>query len=111
LRLALLAGGSEPAGAEAARMVSEKMCAALEGPAGRRSCRYDWQRRTDSGANSGDIAPKDRANRNRLGAAKTPATSLTVTVSLSGVWMPCFFSCSTWAAQSLIPESFDHLCH
>ena len=40
-------------------MVSEKMCAALEGPAGRRSCRYDWQRRTDSGANSGDIAPKD----------------------------------------------------
>ena len=30
MRLSLLAGGSEPAGAEAARMVSEKMSAALE---------------------------------------------------------------------------------
>ena len=76
LRLSLLAGGSEPAGAEAARMVSEKMSAALE-----------VQHAVAVAAMTGNagLIPartlaiyrrKIRANRNRLGAAKTPATGL-----------------------------------
>ena len=76
LRLALLAGGSAPAGAEAARMVSEKMSAALE-----------VQHAVAVAAMTGNagLIPartlaiyrrKIRANRHRLGAAKTPATGL-----------------------------------
>jgi hypothetical protein len=76
LRLSLLAGGSEPAGAEAARMVSEKMSAALE-----------VQHAVAVAAMTGNpgLIPartlaiyrrKIRANRHRLGAAKTPATGL-----------------------------------
>ena len=76
LRLALLASGSEPAGAEATRMVSEKMSAALE-----------VQHAVAVAAMTGNagLIParalaiyrrKIRANRYRLRAAKTPATGL-----------------------------------
>jgi hypothetical protein len=76
LRLALLAGGSESTRAEAARMVSEKMSAALEVQACGSSCRYDRQRRADSSANLAIYHRKIPANRRRLSAAKPPATGL-----------------------------------
>jgi hypothetical protein len=76
LRLALLAGGSESTRAEAARMVSEKMSAALE-----------VQHAVAVAAMTGNagLTPartiaiyhrKIRANRRRLSAAKPPATGL-----------------------------------
>jgi hypothetical protein len=72
LRLALLAVGSEAAGAETARMVAEKMSAALE-----------VQQAAVVAAMTGNAAliparsvaiyrRKMRANRHRLGAAKRP---------------------------------------
>jgi hypothetical protein len=76
LRLALLAGGSEQAGAEAARMASEKMSAALE-----------IQHAVAVAAMTGNLGlipartlaiyrRKIRANRHRLGAGRIPATGL-----------------------------------
>jgi hypothetical protein len=76
LRLAVLAGGSESAGAEAVRMVSEKMSTALE-----------VQRAAAIAAITGNAGlipvrtiaiyrQKIRANRRRLRAAKIPATGV-----------------------------------
>jgi hypothetical protein len=76
LRLALLAAGSDSAGAETARMVSEKMSAALE-----------VQHAVVTAAMTGSpgLIPartvaiyrrKMRANRRRLGPAKKPAAGL-----------------------------------
>jgi hypothetical protein len=76
LRLGVLAGGSESAGAEAVRMVSEKMSAALE-----------VQRAAAIAAITGNAGlipartiaiyhQKIRANRRRLRPAKTPAAEL-----------------------------------
>ena len=72
LRLALLAGGSESTRAETARMVSEKMSAALE------------VQHAVAVSNAGLIPArtiaiyhrKIRANQRRLSAAKPPATGL-----------------------------------
>ena len=76
LRLAVLAGGSESGGAEAVRMVSEKMSAALE-----------VQRAAAIAAITGNAGlipartiaiyrQKIRANRRRLWASKIPAAGL-----------------------------------
>jgi hypothetical protein len=75
-RLALIADGSEPAGAEAVRMVSEKMSAALE-------VQHAVAVAAMTG-NAGLIPARTlaicrrmiRANRHRLGAAETPPTGI-----------------------------------
>jgi hypothetical protein len=76
LRLAVLAGGSESAGAEAARMVSEKMSAALEVQRAAAIAAMTGKAGLIPARTIAIYRQKIRANRRRLRPAKTPATEL-----------------------------------
>jgi hypothetical protein len=76
LRLAVLKGGSESTGAEAVRMVSEKMPAALEVQRAAAIAVLTGNAGLIPARTIAIYRQKIRANRRRLRAAKTPATEL-----------------------------------
>jgi|SRR5580704_6912087 hypothetical protein len=76
LRLAVLTGGSESTGAEAVRMVSERMPAALEVQRAAAIAVLTGNAGLIPARTIAIYRQKIRANRRRLRAAKTPATEL-----------------------------------
>jgi hypothetical protein len=76
LGLALLASGSGPAGAEATRMVSEKMSAALEVQHAVAVAAITGKAELIPARTLAIYRRTIRGNRHRLGAAKPPATRL-----------------------------------
>ena len=75
-RVAVLAGGSESAGAEAIRMVSEKMSAALEVQRAGAIAGITGNAGLIPARTIAIYRQKIRANRRRLRPAKTPAAGL-----------------------------------